>query len=234
MKNAKILIADEDQNTAALRSQLVTKGYDVVWMKDGQTASEAFANTHFDFCILEMALPVKDGIALAKEFKSKNKHVPILFLTAKSQEKDKITAFKAGCDDYVIKPFYMEELLFRINAILKRVNTSIRRQPKQQILYNIGTLRFNTNRQTLALDNKVLYKLTTKETRLLELLCEYKNRLLERSEALVRIWGDDGYFNARSMDVYVTKLRRFLKTDPSIRLINVHGVGFKLVTEDEE
>lgn len=234
MKNLKVLIADEDQNTPILRSQLVAKGFDVVWVQNGQDAIDAFNNHSFDFCILELSLPVKDGIAVAKEIKSKNRFTPILFLTLKSQERDKITAFKAGCDDYVTKPYSEEELLLRINAILKRVNSSVRHQPKQQNVYTIGTLKFNSNRQILSLDNKVLFKLTTKETRLLELLCEYKNRLLERSEALVRIWGDDGYFNARSMDVYITKLRRFLAADPEVQLLNIHGVGFKLVTYEDD
>lgn len=233
MKNVKILIADEDQNTVALRSQLVSKSYDVIWVQDGLAASEAIERQDFDFFILEMTLMGKDGITLAKEIRGKNKHVPILFLSAQSQEKDIITAFKAGCDDYVQKPYSIEELLYRIGAILKRVNSSSRRPPKQPPVYIVGSMKFNVMRQTLTTEDKVVHKLTTKETALLALLCEYKNRLLERSEALFRIWGDDGYFNARSMDVYITKLRRFLKNDPSVNLINIHGVGFKLVDSED-
>lgn len=231
MKNVKILIADEDQTTNVLRSQLVSKGYDVVWVQNGQAAMDAFSSQLFDFCIFEMTLPIKDGISLVKEIRSKNKYIPILFLTTRSIEKDRIAAFKAGCDDYVQKPYSMDELLLRIKAILKRIHLSTRRQPKQINVHNIGDIKFNVIRQTLSVDNKVIYRLTTKETSLLALLCEYKNRLLERSEALVRIWGDDGYFNARSMDVYITKLRRFLTMDPNVHLLNVHGIGFKLVID---
>lgn len=233
MKNVKILIADEDQSTIALRSQLVAKGYDVVWVQNGQSAIDAFSSQIFDFCIFEMTLPIKDGITIVKEIRSKNKYIPILFLSARVSEKDRISAFKAGCDDFVRKPYSMDEVLLRIKAILKRIHLSTRRQPKQVSVHNIGTLKFNVIRQTLSVENKVIYKLTTKETSLLSLLCEYKNRLLERSEALVRIWGDDGYFNARSMDVYITKLRRFLSIDPNVHLLNVHGIGFKLVTDTE-
>ncbi|MDD4847593.1 MAG: response regulator transcription factor [Bacteroidales bacterium] len=233
MKNVKILIADEDQTTAALRSHLVSKGYDIVWAKNGQAAIDAFSTQLFDFCILEMSLPNKDGLAVLKELRAINKNIPILFLTSRSSEKDHITAFKAGCDDFVQKPYSMEELVLRIKAILKRVHSSTRRQTKQINVYNIGIIKFNVIRQTLSLDNKVVYRLTTKETSLLSLLCEYKNRLLERNEALVRIWGDEGYFNARSMDVYITKIRRFLTMDPNVRILNVHGIGFKLVTDNE-
>lgn len=232
MKNIKILIADEDQTTPALRSYLVSKGFDVVWVQNGQIAMEAFTSQIFDFCIFDISLPLKDGFTLTKDIRNKNKYIPILLLASKAQEKDRITAFKVGCDDLVLKPFNMEELLLRIKAILRRIHLSSRRQPKQVSIHTIGNIKFNVVRQTLSMDNKTMYKLTTKETALLSLLCEYKNRLLERSEALVRIWGDDGYFNARSMDVYITKLRRFLKIDPTVHLINVHGIGFKLVSNN--
>lgn len=234
MKNIKILIADEDQTIPALRSYLVSKGFDVVWVQNGQIAMEAFTSQLFDFCIFDFSLPLKDGVTLTKEIRNKNKYIPILLLASKTQEKDRINAFKVGCDDLVLKPYNMEELLLRIKAILKRIHLSSSRRPKQVTVHTIGNVKFNTVRQTLSVDSKTMYKLTTKETALLSLLCEYKNRMLERSEALVRIWGDDGYFNARSMDVYITKLRRFLKIDPNVHLINVHGIGFKLVSNNSE
>lgn len=172
-------------------------------------------------------MPVMDGFTLAKEIRKIDKKVPILFLTAKAMQEDKIMGFEVGADDYLTKPFSMEELLMRIKAILRRYNESNENKPENSI-FEFGNYTFDYNRQILIYNSKD-QKLTSKEAELLKLLCENINNVLDRSVALNKIWFDDSYFNARSMDVYITKLRKYLKEDDSVNLINVHGVGFKLV-----
>jgi two-component system OmpR family response regulator len=173
-------------------------------------------------------MPVKDGFTLAKEIRSIDKKVPILFLTAKSMKEDKLKGFEIGGDDYLTKPFNMEELLARMEAILRRSATEEKKGPEGDT-YKLGKLEFNFVRQILS-GGKEEVKLTSKESALLKLLCQNLNEVVDRSVALNKIWFDDSYFNARSMDVYITKLRKYLKMDPTVELINVHGVGFKLVT----
>jgi DNA-binding response OmpR family regulator len=175
-------------------------------------------------------MPVMDGFTLAKEIRQIDKKVPILFLTAKSMQEDKLKGFELGADDYLTKPFSMEELIMRMQAIIRRTGEATLN--KNQIhLYEIGKLNFDFNRQVLKTPEEEL-KLTSKEAGLLKLLCENVNDVLDRSVALKKVWFDDSYFNARSMDVYITKLRKYLKADPDIELLNVHGVGFKLVIND--
>ena len=171
-------------------------------------------------------MPKKDGFSLAKEIRLKDSQIPIIFLTAKSMQEDTIQGFKAGADDYITKPFSMEELLLRMKAILRRTNKQ--ETENQVLLYQIGKYQFNSQQHTLQLETQTT-KLTTKEAELLKLLCQNKNQSVNRSFALKLIWGDDSYFNARSMDVYVTKLRKHLKEDPSIQIMNMHGEGFKLI-----
>lgn len=227
MYKIKILLTEDDENLGSLlKEYLLAKSYETDWFLDGEKAYKSFVKNHYDLCILDIMMPVKDGITLAKEIRMTNSEIPIIFLTAKSLKEDVIEGFKIGADDYITKPFSMEELLFRIEAILKRT----RKDSKSisQAEFNIGQYTFNSHKQVLYYGNKE-QNLTTKESELLKLLCTNKNIILERNFALKTIWIDDNYFNARSMDVYIAKLRKYLKDDPKVQIINVHGKGFKLI-----
>jgi DNA-binding response OmpR family regulator len=225
----RLLLAEDDRNLGGiLKNYLDAKGYQTTLCLNGQEASETFNKKEFDFCILDIMMPVKDGFMVAKEIRSLNKKVPILFLTAKSLQEDKLKGFETGADDYITKPFSMEELLMRMQAILRRTDDQVRTGGDNQTVFKIGKYTFDFNRQLLTMRGKE-QKLTSKEAGLLRLLCTNVNQVLERSVALNKIWNDDSYFNARSMDVYIVKLRKYLKEDPSVELINVHGIGFKLV-----
>ena len=179
------------------------------------------------FLILDVMMPQKDGFTLAKEIRQDDKHTPILFLTAKSMKEDTLEGFKSGGDDYLTKPFSMEELLARINAILRRTS-ALPENADETVQYSIGRYEFDYNKQKLSLGEQEI-KLTTKENELMYLLCKNKNGVMERSYALKAIWGDDNYFNGRSMDVYIAKLRKHLKEDTAVEIINIHGRGFKLL-----
>ena len=222
----KVLLAEDDPNLGMLlREYLQTKNYDTEWADNGEIAYNMFLNNPFDICLLDVMMPKKDGFTLAKEIREINSDIPIIFLTAKAMKEDVLEGFKLGADDYMTKPFSMEELLMRIEAILRRSsNVKIGEEPET---YKLGKLIFNVKKQTLISDTEEV-KLTTKEAELLKLLCENSNKVLERNYALKVIWADDNYFNARSMDVYITKLRKHLKIDPSVEIINVHGKGYKL------
>jgi two-component system response regulator VicR len=224
-----ILLAEDDRNLGnLLKNYLEAKGYQTSLCLNGHEAIEMFASQQIDFCILDIMMPVKDGFSVAKEIRQKDKTTPILFLTAKSMQEDKLKGFELGADDYLTKPFSMEELLLRIQAILRRLKD--KPQPtSDETIFTIGSYTFDVHRQTLTI-GKNEQKLTSKESGLLRLLCLHVNDVLTRSEALTEIWNNDSYFNARSMDVYIVKLRKYLKQDPTVGLINVHGVGFKLVT----
>jgi DNA-binding response OmpR family regulator len=224
----KILLTEDDQNLGMLLHEyLGAKQFDVDLAKDGDEGLNFFIQKGpYDLCILDVMMPKKDGFSLAKEIRMQDPNVPIIFLTAKSMKEDTIQGFKSGADDYMTKPFSMEELIMRMNAILRRVNKT--EPEKEQRFYQIGLHQFDTMTQELIhADSSV--KLTTKESELLKLLCQNMNMPLSRSFALKLIWGDDSYFNARSMDVYVTKLRKHLKQDPNIKILNLHGEGFKLI-----
>ncbi|GAB4333007.1 MAG: response regulator transcription factor [Bacteroidales bacterium] len=224
----KILLAEDDKNLGdVLTSYLTAKGFPTVLCGNGREAFERFRNEPFDFCIIDVMMPVMDGFTLAQEIRKTDKKIPILFLTARSMEEDKLKGFSIGADDYLTKPFSMEELLARIQAILRRATPPNPREASAQ-KYIIGKLSFDYNRQLLTGPDGE-QKLTSKESELLKMLCDNVNQTLDRSIALKKIWGDDSYFNARSMDVYITKLRKYLRADPNIELINVHGIGFKLV-----
>jgi DNA-binding response OmpR family regulator len=225
----KVLLAEDDRNLGnILRTYLEAKGYATKLFINGQEASEAFSKEPFDFCILDVMMPVKDGFALARDIRKVDSQIPILFLTAKSLEEDKLKGFQSGGDDYLTKPFSMEELLARMEAILRRtINYAVSGGSKGT--FEIGEFVFDYNHQQLVIKG-IEQKLTSKEAELLKLLCEHVNQVVDRSFALNRIWQNDSYFNARSMDVYVAKLRKYLKEDSSVELINVHGIGFKLVT----
>lgn len=227
MPNIKILLAEDDENLGMLlKEYLIAKSYDVEWFVNGEKAYKSFIKSHFDLCILDIMMPVKDGYTLAKEIRMTNSDIPIIFLTAKSLKEDIIEGFKAGADDYITKPFSMEELLFRVEAIIRR--SKIDTTGSQQSEYKIGEYNFIPGTQILKSGSSE-HKLTTKESELLKLLCANKNRVLDRNFALKTIWIDDNYFNARSMDVYIAKLRKYLKDDPRVQIINVHGKGFKLI-----
>ena len=224
----RVLLAEDDRNLGnLLKNYLDAKGYSATLCVNGQEATEIFRKKEFDFCILDIMMPVKDGFAVAKEIRSVNKKVPILFLTAKAMQEDKLKGFEIGADDYITKPFSMEELLMRMHAILRRTDEPGKTSVSSNI-FSIGNYTFDFNRQLLSIRGKEL-KLTSKEASLLKLLCLNANQVLDRSTALNQIWNDDSYFNARSMDVYIVKLRKYLKEDPKVELLNVHGVGFKLV-----
>ncbi len=226
MDKVRILLAEDDENLGLLlREYLQAKGYETVLYTDGDHAYKGFVTDHFDLCLLDIMMPVKDGFTLAREIRELNSDIPVVFLTAKSMKEDVIEGFRTGADDYITKPFSMEELLFRIEAILRRTKGATQENEKE---LQIGKYIFDTNKQELRLDNKV-QKLTTKESELLRLLYNHRNRILERNFALRTIWMDDNYFNARSMDVYITKLRKYLKDDPSVEIINIHGKGYRLV-----
>ncbi len=225
----KVLLVEDDPNLGLLlREYLNAKGYETTLAANGKKGYEAFSKGDFQLCILDVMMPVKDGFTLAEEIRRTDKNIPIIFLTAKTMKEDRINGFKKGADDYMTKPFSMDELMLRIKAILRRVNPeSVSSEPESQT-HKIGKLRFDVTHQSLE-GKDYSQKLTTKEAALLNLLSENKNDVLERSYALNKVWGDDNYFNSRSMDVYIAKLRKYLSADPKIELINVHGKGFKLM-----
>lgn len=226
-KTVKILLAEDDKNLGnILKTYLEAKGYPTVLGEDGKAALEHFKRDQFDFCVLDIMMPVMDGFTLAAKIRKLDKEVPILFLSAKAMQEDKLHGFEVGADDYMTKPFSMEELLVRIKAILRRSAAAATSTDKS--VFRFGSFTFDYNRQLLTSEGPQ-QKLTSKEAELLKLLCENMNNVLDRTVALNKIWFDDSYFNARSMDVYITKLRKYLKGDTTVELINVHGVGFKLV-----
>ena len=227
----KILLCEDDENLGMLlREYLQAKGYATELCADGEAGYKAFLKTKFDICVLDVMMPKKDGFTLAQEIRSSNIDVPIIFLTAKTMKEDILDGFKIGADDYITKPFSMEELVFRIEAIMRRTKG---KKSKESTLYHIGQFTFDTQKQLLCIGDEQR-KLTTKENELLALLCSHANEILQRDFALKTIWIDDNYFNARSMDVYITKLRKHLKDDPQIEIINIHGKGYKLITPEDE
>ena len=230
-ENLKILLCEDDENLGMLlREYLQAKGYEAVLCPDGEAGYREFQKTKFDICVLDVMMPKKDGFSLAQDIRQQNAELPIIFLTAKTLKEDILEGFKIGADDYITKPFSMEELVMRIEAILRRVKG---KQTRENTIYHIGRFTFDTQKQLLSIGDKQT-KLTTKENELLALLCAHANEILQRDYALKTIWIDDNYFNARSMDVYITKLRKHLKEDDQIEIINIHGRGYKLITPEEE
>ena len=222
----KILLCEDDENLGMLlREFLQAKGFNADLFPDGEKGYKAFLKGKYDLCVLDVMMPKKDGFTLAQEIRNVNGEVPIIFLTAKNLKDDILEGFKLGADDYNTKPFSMEELVVRIDAILRRVKG---KKDREVTLFRIGKFTFDTQKQVLVSADST-QKLTTKESELLALLCSHVNDILERNYALKTIWVDDNYFNARSMDVYITKLRKLLKGDPSIEIINIHGKGYKLI-----
>ena len=227
----KILLCEDDENLGALlKEYLQAKGCVTDLQQDGEAGWTAFKLNKYDICILDVMMPLKDGFALAKDIREANPDMPIIFLTAKTLREDIFEGFKMGADDYMTKPFSMEELLYRIQAILRRVNG---KKNENGGVYQLGMFQFDSRKQTLTRPDNSAIKLTTKESELLTLLCENGNKILERNYALKTIWRDDNYFNARSMDVYITKLRKHLKEDPTVEIINIHGKGYKIIIPDQ-
>jgi two-component system OmpR family response regulator len=222
----RILLCEDDENLGMLlREYLQAKGYETELFADGDAGYKAFVKGKYDICVLDVMMPKKDGFTLAKEIKQANAEMPIVFLTAKTLKEDVFEGFKIGADDYITKPFSMEELTFRIEAILRRVQG--KKQTEETIL-KLGSFTFDTQKQILTHGDEKT-KLTTKESELLTLLYQHANEVLQRDFALKTIWIDDNYFNARSMDVYITKLRKHLKGDDDVEILNVHGKGYKLI-----
>ena len=226
----RILLAEDDDNLGLLlKEYLKARNFDAELFPNGEKALRSFERNTYDICVLDVMMPVMDGFTVAKEIRRLKKDTPIIFLTAKSMKEDVIEGFSIGADDYITKPFSMEELIFRVEAILRRTKGDSK---KTQKIFNLGSYTFDYDKQTLIFGDKV-FKLTTKETDLLKLLCDNQNSILERNFALKSIWIDDNYFNARSMDVYITKLRKYLKEEPGIQILNIHGKGFKLLVPTE-
>lgn len=224
----RLLLVEDDPNLGSiLHEYLSLKGYDATLARDGLEGWEKFKAGKFDMCILDVMLPKQDGFSLAKKIREHNPNVPFLFLTAKSMKEDAIVGLKLGADDYMTKPFSMEELLLRMAAILRRVQP----QPTTagQSNFSFGQFQFDPTQQSLRFGDSESVRLTGKESALLHVLCQHLNQTLDRKLALQHVWGDDSYFNARSMDVYIAKLRKHLKKDNHVELLTVHGQGFKLV-----
>ncbi len=227
-KKIKILLAEDDINLGSLLMQyLNAKGFDTHLFADGEKALEGYTKDRFDLCILDVMMPKKDGFSVAREIRMTNHYIPIIFLTAKALKDDVLEGLKIGADDYMTKPFVMDELLLRIEAIMRRV-TENNDGNLQSDFYEIGKYKFDVTKQLLDFDGESI-KITTKESELLALLCANRNNILERSFALKAVWREDNYYNARSMDVYITKLRKHLSRDKSIQILNIHGKGYKLV-----
>jgi len=233
MKNqrANILLVEDDSNLGfVIQDNLRLKKFNVSLYADGQSALKAFLNNTFDICLLDVMLPKKDGFELAGEIRELNKNIPIIFLTAKSMTEDKIKGFKVGGDDYITKPFDFEELLLRIEAILKRTMEESSAS-RSDLTFTLGNYTFEPENQRLLI-NKEEIKLTKKERDVLKLLCLQQNKILSRELTLKTIWGNDDYFSGRSMDVFISKIRKHLHQDERIKIINIHGVGFKMIIEE--
>ena len=223
MKSKILLVEDDPSLGFVIKDNLIVKGYDVTLCQDGEEGQRVFEENHFDVCILDVMMPKKDGFSLAKSIREKNQQVPILFITAKSMLEDKINGFHAGGDDYIVKPFSMEELSLRIEVFLRRSTTGIVSEQN----FSLGEFTFDCHNYTLH-HLSGFKTLTQKEAEVLKLLCQNKERVLKREEILKNVWGNDDYFLGRSMDVFISKLRKHLKEDPRVQIVNYHGVGFKL------
>ncbi len=224
---ANILLVEDDDNLGyVLKDYLEIIGYTINLQKNGVAGFNAYKQGNFDLCILDIMMPIKDGFSLAEDIRAVDKDIPLIFLTARQMKEDKIRGFNLGADDYITKPFSSEELSLRIEAVLRRY----KRQKNiidDEVIHELGKFSFNYSDQVLVFNSNV-QRLTNKESEVLNLLCQYKNKLIRREIVLKLVWGKDDYFMGRSMDVYITKLRKYLKPDPNITISNVHGTGFKL------
>ncbi len=228
---ARILLVEDDTSLGfVIAEQLKQEGYQVVLCTNGVDGQIRFTEESFHLCIFDVMMPKKDGFTLAKDIRAVNQEVPILFLTAKSLTEDKVAGFNAGGDDYLTKPFSVDELSVRVKALLKRVN--IQDEPEKKVL-SIASYTFDTENYTLK-HPEFEKTLTKKEALVLKMLCQFENNVVPRETILTTVWGQDDYFAGRSMDVFITKLRKYLAHDPAISIANIHGIGFKLTTKTEE
>lgn len=225
MESIRILFAEDDVNLGKVLTTYMTgKGYVIEHATNGEVAYEMFCTGSYDICLIDVMMPLKDGFTLAQEIRKLDKKIPIIFLTAKNLQEDMIKGLTIGGDDYITKPFSIEVLVARIQALLRRTIEPAENEDVVQL----GSITFDKKRQTLLIEGKET-KITSREVELLQMLLDKKNDVLERGYALKKIWGDDSYYNARNMDVYITKLRKYFKSEPKIQIINIHGVGFKFV-----
>ncbi|RLD78596.1 MAG: DNA-binding response regulator [Bacteroidetes bacterium] len=233
MIKATILLVEDDSNLSmVLQDYLEMLEYSIVLARNGEEGLLHFMKKDFDICILDVMMPKKDGFSLARDIRKEDKQIPIIFLTAKSLKEDRIKGFQTGCDDYIAKPFSMEELSFRIQAILRRCQSGSGDDSEQQIkVFELGKYTFDAENMLLV-GNGATRTLTRKETALLCILCKNTGKLVARDHILNEVWGNDDYFLGRSMDVFIAKLRKYLKEDPSLSITNVHGAGFKLETAE--
>lgn len=226
---AKILLVEDDPTLGfVIKDNLEESGYEVVYCHDGETAWQQFMRHNVDLCLLDVMLPKKDGMMLAQQIRKKNDRIPILFITAKSMDADRIAGFKAGGDDYITKPFNMEELLLRIEVFLKRTKNSERNHVQQ---YEIGNMHFDYQQLTVTVNGEH-FQLTQKEADLLKYLCDHQNAVVKREDILMAVWGKDDYFLGRSMDVFMTKIRKYIKEAKGIELQTLHGIGFKFIVQE--
>lgn len=230
---SKILLVEDDTNFGkVLKNYLELNDYVVELARDGILGLAAFRREKFDLCILDVMMPNLDGFSLAEEIRNIDPDIPLFFLTAKNMKEDILNGYRLGADDYILKPFDSEILLHKIKAILKR-NVELNEKQNENFEFHIGKFHFNSKLRELNIKEQK-FTLSPKENDLLKMLCEYKNDLLPREQALKKIWGSDTYFNGRSMDVYIAKLRKFLKEDETVEIVNIHGNGFRLVCEEAE
>jgi DNA-binding response OmpR family regulator len=229
MENNRILLVEDDPNFGTvLKDYLSLNDYKVTLAKDGLEGLIMFKNDDFDLCILDVMMPRKDGFSLAKDIRATNSEVPIIFLTARTMKEDVLKGYQSGADDYLNKPFDSEVLLYKIKAILQR-QESEQNIEEDTFEFKIGKFDFNSKLRHLSYDGGEIQKLSPKESKLLKLLATHKNDLMPRELALTKIWRDDNYFTSRSMDVYIAKLRKYLKPDPNVEILNIHGEGFRLL-----
>lgn len=220
----KVLLAEDDLVLGyVIKDNLEIGGYDVTLCPDGEEALQQFQKSEFDICLLDVMMPSKDGFTVAKKIRGKSDVVPILFITSKAMEEDKIKGFQSGADDYIVKPFNMQELILRMEVFLRRTK---KLHSEEAVTYQVGKLRFSFTDLKIYVDDQTI-NLTQKEADLLLFLCKHPNKILKREEVLLNVWGKDDYFLGRSMDVFITKLRKHFKADPSIVLETIHGIGFR-------
>jgi len=232
-ENKKILLVEDDPNFGTvLKDYLIMNDFDVVHAKNGMEGFEKFKKDNYDLCILDVMMPYKDGFTLAKEIREKNEDVPIVFLTAKAMKEDVLRGYKVGADDYLNKPFDSEVLLMKVKAIIQRKGQDSVADSKE-FEFQIGSFHLNSKLRFLSYNDQEPIKLSPKENELLRLLALHLNDLMPRELALTKIWRDDNYFTSRSMDVYIAKLRKYLKPDDNVEIVNIHGEGFRLLIKDQ-
>ncbi len=234
VSNKKILLVEDDPNFGSiLKDYLTMNDFEVTLAKNGMEGFEKFKKDTFDLCILDVMMPYKDGFTLAREIRDKNKEIPLIFLTAKTMKEDVLKGYKVGADDYLNKPFDSEVLLMKIKAIMQRKSSEVKAE-NTKFEFQIGKFNLNSKLRFLTFDNDEPIKLSPKENELLKMLALYENDLMPREVALTKIWRDDNYFTSRSMDVYIAKLRKYLKADENVEILNIHGEGFRLVIKNKD